>query len=381
VALASEREAAVVRTSVVGAVLNLVLSGVKIVVGVIGQSQSLVADGIHSLSDLLSDVVVLMAGRQAAQGPDSEHPYGHARYETVATLLLGFLLLAVAFGIGWDAAQRLFEPTDLLTPEPITLIAALLSIVSKEWLFWWTLDYAKRVRSELLRANAWHHRSDAISSVVVLVGIAGTMAGLPYLDAVAAVLVALMIAKIAWDLGWSAASELVDTGLDSKRLQAVRETIRSVAGVRDIHMLRTRKLGGLVSADVHVLVHPRLSVSEGHMISLLVERRLKREIDEITDVTVHIDPEDDERAPACDDLPLRPEVLARLASLWSSIPLATERREVVLHYLGGAIDVDVVFPVTTCLRPHFNPEALEVELKAALASAPEFRRVRALYGP
>lgn len=376
---ASQRESAVVRTSVIGALVNLILSGVKIAIGLIGQSQALVADGVHSLSDLVSDGVVLVAGRHAAQAPDSDHPYGHARYETVATLLLGFLLLAVALGLGWDAVQRLFDPMGLLTPEPITLIAALVSILSKEWLFWWTLNYAKRVRSELLRANAWHHRTDAISSVVVLVGIAGTLAGLPYLDAVAAVLVALMIAKIAWDLGWSAVSELVDTGLDSARLAAVRDTIKSVAGVRDIHMLRTRKLGGLVSADVHVLVHPHLSVSEGHMISLLVERRLQREIDEITDVTVHIDPEDDERAPSCDALPLRPEVLARLASLWSSIPAATERRDVVLHYLGGAIDVDVIFPVATCRRPTSTTEALEDALADALRNAPEFRRVRVLY--
>ncbi len=377
---AQARADAVSRTALVGAVINLVLSVVKISAGVVGHSQALVADGIHSLSDLLSDALVLFAGNHAVQEPDHEHPYGHARYETVATLLLGLLLLAVAFGIGWDAVHRLFAPAELLRPDVLALVAALLSILVKEWLYWWTLGYARRVRSDLLRANAWHHRSDAISSVVVLVGIAGTMAGLPYLDAIAAFIVALMIAKIAWELGWAAVNELVDTGLEADRVEAVRETIRSVGGVRDIHMLRTRRHGGLASADVHVLVDPKVSVSEGHMISLLVEQRLKREIDEITDVTVHIDPEDDEQAPPRVDLPLRAEVLARLASAWSEIPAATERTDIVLHYLGGEIAIDVFFPMATCSRAGGDPDALRAHLKEALAQQPEFGELRVFYG-
>ena len=375
-----ERADAASKTAWVGAAVNLVLSVAKIAAGFLGHSQALVADGIHSVSDLLSDGLVLMAGRHAAQGPDNDHPYGHARYESVATLVLGLLLTAVAIGIAWDAVHRLFSPESLLQPDALALSAAALSIVVKEWLYWWTLAHAKRVRSELLRANAWHHRSDAISSVVVFVGILGTMAGLPYLDAIAAFVVALMILQIAWELGWSAVSELVDTGLDAKRLAAVRDTIRSVGGVRDIHMLRTRLHGGQASADVHVLVDPQVSVSEGHMISLLVERRLKREIDEIADVTVHIDPEDDERAPPTDALPLRAEALARLASAWSHIPAATERTRVVLHYLSGVIQVDVFLPMAAVLRPGAQPEVLRSSLQEALSAHPEFGTVRVYYG-
>nr|WP_242523425.1 cation diffusion facilitator family transporter [Thiocystis minor] len=228
----------------IGALVNFVLSLIKVLAGIYGHSQALVADGLHSLSDLLSDILVLVAGRQAAQAPDSDHPYGHARYETVATLVLGFLLIAVAIGIGWDAVKRLFAPAELLQPGALALSATLVSIGVKEWLYWWTLGYARRVRSDLLRANAWHHRSDAISSIVVLIGILGTLAGLPYLDAIAAVIVAMMIARIAWELGWNATNELVDTGLESARLDEVKETIRSVGGVRSIHMLRTRRSGG-----------------------------------------------------------------------------------------------------------------------------------------
>lgn len=375
-----ERAAATSRTAIVGALMNVALSMIKVGAGLVGQSQALIADGIHSLSDLLSDVLVLLAGKHAVQGPDPDHPYGHGRYETVATLVLGFLLIAVALGIGWDAAHRLFSPEELLHPGPLALAAALISILIKEWLYWWTLAQAKRVRSDLLRANAWHHRSDAISSNVVLVGIAGTMAGLPYLDAIAAILVALMIAQIAWGLGWSAVAELVDTGLESDRVEAIRATIQSVGGVRDIHMLRTRRHGSDASADVHVLVDPAVSVSEGHMISLLVEQRLKREIDEITDVTVHIDPEDDDRVAPRTDLPLRAEVLARFASFWSGIPAATERQRVVLHYLSGRIDVEVYFPLETCLGRGNDPGQLRRLLTQALQDAPEFRELRVYFG-
>jgi cation diffusion facilitator family transporter len=375
-----ERAKAISRTAIVGGVLNLVLSVVKVVSGLLWSSQALVADGIHSLSDLVSDVLVWFAGRHATQAPDREHPYGHARYETVATLALGLFLMAVAIGIGWDAGQRLFAPDELLQPEALALAAAAVSILAKEWLYWWTLAYAKRVRSDMLRANAWHHRSDAISSVVVLIGLGGTLAGLTYLDAIAAILVAVMIARIAWELGSEAVRELVDTGLEQERIDAIRETIRSVGGVRDIHMLRTRKHGGQASADVHVLVDPRVSVSEGHMISVLVEQRLKRQIDEITDVTVHIDPEDDEVQPQRMALPLRAEALARLEALWRGVPAAELRQRVVLHYLQGRIDVEVYFPLEACGGERDQARELGDRLQRALSEDPAFHRVRSYFG-
>ncbi len=375
-----QRRQALSRTAIIGAVVNGLLSVLKVLGGAFGHSQALVADGLHSLSDLLSDLLVLFAGRQASQGPDKDHPYGHARYETVATLVLGLLLMSVSIGIGWDAVERLFDPAELLRPGLLALSATLLSLLVKEWLYWWTLGYAKRVGSQLLRANAWHHRSDAVSSLVVLVGILGTMVGLPYLDAIAAVIVALMIARIAWELGWGAVNELVDTGLASTRLVQVTETIRAVGGVRDIHMLRTRRSGGQASADVHVLVDPYVSVSEGHMISVLVEQRLKREIHEIVDVVVHIDPEDDRRVPTRGSLPLRAEALARLASLWSSIPAANERQSVLFHYLGGKIHIDVYFPITACLRKGANPTELRDRLAAAIAEDSDFGHLRVFFG-
>jgi cation diffusion facilitator family transporter len=378
--LREARATAISRTAVVGGVVNLVLSLIKIWGGVLWTSQALVADGVHSLSDLASDVLVWLAGRHATQAPDADHPYGHARYETLASLALGLFLLGVAIGIAWDAGHRLFAPEELLRPEALALLAALISILVKEWLYWWTLAYARRVRSDLLRANAWHHRSDAISSVVVLVGVGGTLAGLTYLDAVAATLVAVMIARIGWEIGWTAVRELVDTGLERHRVEAIRETIRAVGGVRDIHMLRTRTHGGQASADVHVLVDPRVSVSEGHMISVLVERRLKDQIDEITDVTVHIDPEDDEAAPPPARLPLRAEALARLDALWEDVPEAKRRRRTVLHYLNGKIDVEVFLPLEVCGGTRDHARALNDALQAAVVPDPVFRHVQAYFG-
>jgi cation diffusion facilitator family transporter len=374
------RARAISRTAVVGGVVNLVLALVKVAAGIVWHSQALVADGVHSMSDLVSDVLVWFAGRHATQAPDQEHPYGHARFETVATLALAAFLLSVSIGIGWDAADRLFSPAELLQPEKYALFAALASILVKEWLYWWTLGYARRVRSEMLRANAWHHRSDAISSVVVFVGVAGTLAGLQYLDAVAAFIVAVMIAKIAWDLGSEAVRELVDTGLEEEKIAEIQRTIDSVGGVRDIHMLRTRKHGGQASADVHVLVDPRVSVSEGHMISVLVEQRLKDEVDEISDVTVHIDPEDDEEAPPCAGLPPRAEALSRLENAWAGVVAESERKRIVLHYLGGKIDIDVYFPLSRYPGDPAAARALRDHLRAALKDDPVFGEVSVYFG-
>lgn len=378
--LLQARAEAISRTAVVGGIVNLILSLIKVVAGVLWHSQALVADGIHSFSDLLSDVLVWFAGRQSTQAPDREHPYGHGRYETLATLVLGVFLLIVAIGIGWDAGERLFSPEELLRPQPLALAAALASILVKEWLYWWTLGYARRVRSDMLRANAWHHRSDAVSSVVVLVGVGGTLAGLPYLDAVAAFIVAVMIAGIAWGIGWGAIQELVDTGLEAERLEEIKDTICAVGGVRSIHMLRTRKHGGQASADVHVLVDPRVSVSEGHMIALLVETRLKAQIDEITDVTVHIDPEDDEASPTRPSLPMRAEALVRLGGLWEGVPEAAGRQRTILHYLSGRIDVEVFFPLDACVGDRTRVQQVRERLQSALEKDPVFYQVFVYFG-
>ncbi len=372
---ALERTRVIKQVTLVGAAANTLLSVFKIVFGIVGNSHALLADGIHSLSDLLSDAMVYIAAHHSHHEPDELHPYGHGRFETAATLGLALLLVLVATGLIWDAAQRLFDPETLMHPSIIALYVAGLSVLIKEWLYHYTQRAAKRIHSEMMRANAWHHRSDAISSVVVLVGVAGTIAGLPYLDAIAAVVVGVMIAKIGWELGWGSVKELVDTGLEADRIEAIRNTILTVGGVKSIHMLRTRLIGGAASADVHVLVEPLISVSEGHMISLMVENNLKSHIEEIEDVTVHIDPEDDESAPTCENLPLRAQATELIEQAWKNIPEAGIRKRLVFHYLSGVVDVDVYYSHLV-LRNVDQGKAIQNALQAALADRPEFGTVR-----
>ncbi len=373
------RYQAIQRVTVVGVLVNLVLAASKTSIGIIAQSQSLVADGIHSLSDLLSDGLVYFAARHAQQGPDEAHPYGHGRFETAGTLGLGILLALVAIGITWDAVERLFTPEALLHPKPLALYAALFSILANEALYHYTTRVARRIKSDLLQANAWHHRSDALSSIVVLVGVAGTMAGLPYLDAIAAIGVGLMIARIGWDLSWPAFQELVDEGLDEDRLEKIRGIISQIGGVQDIHMLRTRRIGGEATVDVHIMVEPWLSVSEGHMIGQTVIDSLLEGVSEVMDVTVHIDPEDDEVAIPCEGLPLRAAAEKLLDKQWRDIPGAERRQRVVFHYLEGQINVDVYFALDDMAAGE-ELQAFHQALETQALQRQEFGSVRVFYG-
>lgn len=333
------------KVTLVGALINLVLAILKIVFGYLGHSQSLVADGIHSLSDLLTDVLVIVAAKHSARDADSEHPYGHGRFETVSTVALGTFLIVVAGGIAVDAFHRLLEPELLMQPALITLIVAAVSIISKEFLYHYTMVVAKKHKSNMLRANAWHHRTDSISSVIVLFGIGGTMLGLGYLDAIAAIGVALLIGKIGWDLCVQSIRELVDTALDPERIEAIENTIQAVPGVQELHMLRTRQMGGNALVDVHIQVQPKLSVSEGHYVSEKVRAALIKHVDEVTDVMVHIDPEDDEKVHLSDRLPPRKKVLEDLQSRWSGIHEAKLIERITLHYLDGKIHVELLLPL------------------------------------
>lgn len=333
------------RVTVVCALLNLFLSVVKVVVGFVGNSQALIADGIHSLSDLASDAMVLVTIKFSSLEADEEHPFGHARFETVATVGLGVLLMLVAGGIVMDAAERIVNPETLLQPGLLALGGALVSIAANEWMYWYSIRVAKRLNSALMRANAWHHRSDAVSSVIVVIGIVGTMAGFPYLDSVGAIGVSLMIGKIGWDLGWGGVRDLVDTAVDPETLAGIRATIESVDGVNAFHKLRTRRMGDKVLVEAHVLVGNRATVSEGHMISDKVRARVLGEHDNVSEVLIHIDPEDDDVSRPSSHLPGRDDVLAKLDVLWATLGIAARIERVNLHYLEGRINVEVVLPL------------------------------------
>lgn len=362
------------RVTLTAAATNLFLSAAQIVGGMFTQSQALIADGVHTLSDLVSDGVVLLAARHANVAPDSEHPYGHARIETLATVAVGLLLVGAGVTIGIDAGRRLLEPERLLSPEPLALVFAVLAIVLKEGLYRYTMRVARRIRSNLLKANAWHHRSDVVSSLVVLVGVGGTLAGLPYLDAVAAVVVAVLIAHMGGRLIRDSARELIDTGLGEERVARIRDTILAVEGVKGVHMLRTRRMAGTALADVHILVSPRISISEGHQVSERVRLAVTDAFEELIDVTVHIDPEDDEQLPPALDLPGRTTVLAALHREWAQIPESRHMENVVLHYLGGRIHVELYLPRAVAGDPE-TAARLAGRLQEASKRVPEVGEV------
>lgn len=336
-------DASVARQKVIlrGLLVNLALALGQFIAGILGASAALVADGFHTLSDLLSDTLVLVAARLGARAADEDHPYGHARIETAGTFGLSLLLIATGFGIALHAASALSAQKSLATPHVFALLMALGAIGVKEGLFRYMRHAGNRLKSQLLHANAWHYRTDVFSSTVVAVGIAGSMLGISDLDAIAAIGVAILIVRMGASLGWQALRELVDTGLEAEKLDHIKHVIMSVDGVRTLHLLRSRRAAGRAFIDVHIMVNQGVSVSEGHQISEMVRMALVTRIDNVADVLVHIDPEDDEQAISTARLPLRAEVLARLERYFAGIEAAKAIDAVVLHYLAGKISVEI----------------------------------------
>jgi cation diffusion facilitator family transporter len=336
------RYAASLRVAVVNITANFLLTTAQVIIGILGHSQALVADGLHTLSDTLADLLVIFALKHGRKGADEEHPYGHERIETAVTMILGIVLIGVAVGIGVRASMKLLTPGAIVVPSALTLWAALGTLVAKEAMYHYTINTANRFGSNMLRASAWHHRSDALSSLIVAAGIAGSLIGFAYLDAIAAIVVAVMIIKVGINLGWQSLRELVDTGLGTEDLDSIRQAILSVSGVKALHLLRTRRVGGQALADVHIIVDDRLSVSEGHQISEMVRATLVREIAPLTDVMVHIDTEEDVNVLSCAGLPLRDELQKRLDNYFRDIPEARLIEHMTLHYLNGRIDIELL---------------------------------------
>jgi cation diffusion facilitator family transporter len=278
------------RVTLVGVAVNSILAVGKIIGGVVGQSQALIADGIHSISDLASDALVLVAARWGSLSADHNHPYGHARIETAATAVIGVMLIVVAAGFAFDSIQRLIADGDLPAPGRLALAAAVMSVILNEGLFRYTLHVGRVTGSKMIQANAWHSRSDALSSLVVIIGVLGAMAGVVWLDLVAAVVVAAMVGQMGWRFLAASVAELVDTGLTEERKAALNALIESVPGVRDHQQLRTRQMGGRVLMDVEILLDPELSLARADAIARDLEQRLLQEVNELEDVIVRMRP-------------------------------------------------------------------------------------------
>ncbi|SAK41939.1 cation diffusion facilitator family transporter [Caballeronia hypogeia] len=371
----AEKQEVARRTTWTSIALNSGLTAAQLVVGFIAHSQALIADGVHSLADIVSDFIVLLANRQAAAAPDVDHNYGHNRYETVASLFLGGLLIAVGVGMLWRAGTRIVNLQDIPPVKVGALAVAIIVLVSKEALFRYMLRAAERVRSAMLVANAWHARSDAASSLVVALGIIGSLAGFRVLDPIAAALVGFMIGKMGWTFAWDALQDLSDRALDETTAGDLRSILLNTPGVREVHELRTRKMGDLAIVDAHILVDPLISVSEGHFIAESARAHMLAD-PRVIDALIHVDPESDDLNPLPGNFPLRTTAneAVRAAFAQHGLTVATLN----LHYLSTGFDVDVMLPASDIGESDARLKSIDLDALRRALGAREIRVMRTL---
>ncbi|MEB3753193.1 cation diffusion facilitator family transporter [Acinetobacter sp. MD2(2019)] len=273
----------------ISVVVNVCLSIAQIGIGIFSKSQGLIADGIHSLSDLVADFIVLIANHFSQKDADESHPFGHYRFENAASFMLGLILVTVGIGMSISAIHKITHHEAIPQVHSVAIYVALSALVAKELLFRYMLKIAKQVKSSMLVANAWHARSDAASSFVVLIGIVGNLLGYPILDPIAALLVGCIIIKMGAEFGWDALNDLMDRAADEEDVDAIRATILATAGIKGVHNIRTRKMGDMIIIDAHIEVDGHLSVRDGHDISVQVRNQIMQK-HRVIDVITHIDP-------------------------------------------------------------------------------------------
>ena len=282
----------------VGLLVNIALAGIKFAAGYFGKSQALIADAIHSLTDTTTDLAVIAGSHFWSRPPDENHPYGHRRLETLVTVFIGLMLAAAGIGIGWEAVSSLRDK-DPSSPGWIALFAAMISILTKEVLYRWTAKTGKRIKSPALAANAWHHRTDAISSVPVLIAVGGALIfpSWSFLDLVGAVVVSIFVLHAALKVTWPGLSELVDAGAPHDIQKRIADIACNIQGVYDIHKVRTRYISTSILVDMHIVVDGSISVREGHMIADEVEAQIINGIPIVLGAVIHVEPMDLEGAP------------------------------------------------------------------------------------
>ena len=283
------RAKAASKSTWISVVVNIFLSIGQILIGIFSKSQGLVADGIHTLSDLVADFIVLVANRHSQKAPDDAHPYGYLRFENAASFILGLILFIVGIGMLWTATHKILHPEQIPKVHSMALWVAITALICTELLFRYMLAIAKKVKSSLLIANAWHARSDAASSFVVALGILGNLAGYPILDPIAALIVGLMIAKMGFEFSWTGLHDLMDKSANEDEIAAIKATLLKKDGILGLHQLRTRKMGDMIIVDVHLEVSGEQSVKEGHRIAVEARNEVLKNHN-VIDVVTHIDP-------------------------------------------------------------------------------------------
>jgi len=278
------------KSTMVSVFVNIFLGFLQIIIGFVANSSALIADGIHSFSDLFSDFIVLIANRHSHKDADDDHHYGHQRYETGASLFLGLSLLLVGFSILYKAGYKIIFPIEEQQVQMIALWVAIFTLLSKEALFHYMIHMAKNIRSSMLVANAWHARSDAISSLLVAFSIVGGLLGYKIFDLIGAIVVGLMIARTGWNFSWNALHDLMDRSISDEENAKIRDIILNTKGVYDCSRLKTRKMGDMIWVDVNIKVNSQITVKDGYEISLDVKNSIVQSIPEVLDVMIHIEP-------------------------------------------------------------------------------------------
>ena len=290
------REQAIYKATWIGFFVNMLLSVGKLIAGFVGRSGAMIADGVHSVSDFATDIVVLLFVRISAKPKDEDHDYGHGKYETLATVVIGVALAAVAIGILVDSAERIAQVLrgeSIARPGIVALVAAAVSIVAKEALYWYTMLTAKRVDSPALKANAWHHRSDAFSSIGTLIGIGGAYflsEQWRVLDPIAAIVVGALIIKVAYDLVMPGLNELLERSLPKEQEDEIVALVLADKRLSDVHNLKTRRIGAGIAVELHVRVQGDMTVNESHAITRNIEQLLRQQYGDRTQVIIHIEP-------------------------------------------------------------------------------------------
>ena len=282
------------KVSVITMIINIILSILKLIAGIIGRSSAMIADSVHSASDVFTTVIVIVGLKISSKKADREHPYGHERLESISAKLISEALILVGLAIGYKSALNIYSG-NLVVPGRIALFAALLSVVVKEWMYWYTIITARKIRSISMEGDAWHHRSDAFSSIGTFIGILGARFGYTFLDPLAGIIVSLLIIKVGIDLYKRAVKELIDSSADDEVINKIKNNVLSISRVKEIKNLKTRIFGNKIYVDIEVYVNEELSVREGHDIAELVENTIENEIDTVKHCMVHIEPFFEER--------------------------------------------------------------------------------------
>ncbi len=334
------------KVTIIGGIVNVTLGLLKMVTGFFANSHALIIDGVHSLSDAITDLFVIFISHFSRHDPDDDHPYGHERLETIGTVVLGTFLTAVAGALAYNSIERFFLLDELEIPSWPAALIAFISIVVKEIMFRYTFSVGKRINSKMIMANAWHGRTDALSSIVVLIGVLFAMLGYTWPDIVAGLVIAILIGKVGFDFLWDSLKELIDTNLDIELNKQIKESILEMDGIDGIHTLRSRRMGPKLLLDLHIQVPSKITVSEGHYIAVMVIDKVVKNYPSVVDVLVHVDVEDDQVSSYSICEPTDNPSKAQMNDLVKNLVVKSGHNQDVvsdirLHYLAGKVDLEI----------------------------------------